>query len=56
VIFTLASKLRVGDSVYLGSSSRISRVLAVTALGSNVRIVTETGSAELAARERVRIR
>jgi hypothetical protein len=56
VLFTLVSKVRPGDSVYLGASPKTSYVLAVSPAADNkVRIVTDAGSALLGPAQRIRI-
>ena len=55
MIFTLVSKIRPGDLVYLGAMSCQTRVLAVSAAGDKVRIVTDAGSDLLEPHQRIRI-
>jgi hypothetical protein len=55
MIFTLVSKIRPGDLVYLGAMSCQTRVLAVSAAGDTVRIVTDAGSDVLEPHQRIRI-
>jgi hypothetical protein len=56
VIFTLASKLRPGDEVYLGAASSPAFVLAVTPVGPKLRIATPDGWHDLEPGQRVRVR
>jgi hypothetical protein len=55
VIFTLVSKVRAGDIVFLGGSPHGSHVLGVAPAGDKIRIVTDAGSAELDPRQRIRV-
>jgi hypothetical protein len=56
VIFTLASKLRPGDEVYLGDASAAARILAVMPVGPKVRIATRDGWVEVERGQRIRVR
>jgi hypothetical protein len=55
VIYTLVSRVRAGDVVFLGGSPRSSHVLGVAPIGNKIRIVTDSGSAELDPRQRIRV-
>jgi len=55
VIFTLVSRVRAGDVVFIGGSEHSSHVLGVAPIGDKIRIVTDSGSAELDPRQRIRV-
>ena len=55
MIFTLASKLRPGDEVYLGAASSSALVLAVTRVGAKLRIATNDGAVDVDPGQRIRV-
>ena len=55
MIFTLVSKIRPGDLVFLGAMSSQTRVLAVSPAGDKVRLVTDAGTDVLDPHQRIRI-
>jgi hypothetical protein len=54
-MITLASKVRAGDVVFVGSPPQSRHVLAVAPASGKIRIISEAGSFELHPQQRVRV-